>query len=147
MATAALTWRATWHTTSPTSLRRLTHDLDETPAGQAADIARSAVRGRPNPAPDNPASASSMLLLFGDWTEEDQEASYPSLSMAVNNPSSPTRATVPAAELQRLTTRAYEDMIPSVRAWLRRISVCVTVCNDDPKKSILVMNQRTGTYT
>ncbi|KAK3235171.1 hypothetical protein CYMTET_54614 [Cymbomonas tetramitiformis] len=87
-----------------------------------------------------------MLVPFGDWIEEEQEASYPSLSMAVTNPPSPTGATVPTAELQRLTTHAYEDMNPSVTAWFRRSSVCFTVCNDDPKKSIMVMNQRTGKY-
>ncbi|KAK3253491.1 hypothetical protein CYMTET_37259 [Cymbomonas tetramitiformis] len=37
-------------------------------------------------------------------------------------------------------------MKTSVMAWFRRSSICSTVCNDDPRKSILVMNQRTGSY-
>ncbi|KAK3235345.1 hypothetical protein CYMTET_54442 [Cymbomonas tetramitiformis] len=134
------------HQPLPASLRRLTSDLEEAPAAQVADVARVAVRGRPNPAPDTPASAAFMLVPFGEWTEEDQEASYKSLSAAVNNPSGPTTATVAAAELQRLTNRAYEEMMPSAMPWFRRSSVYFTICNDDPKKSILVMNQRTGTY-
>ncbi|KAK3266822.1 hypothetical protein CYMTET_24584 [Cymbomonas tetramitiformis] len=118
--------------------------LEANPTTPVTDIARVVVRGRPHPASDGPEGSSFMLVPFGDWTEEDHEDTYQSLSTAVNAPPGATTATVPTAELQRLTTRAYEEMKTSVMAWFRRSSICFTVCNDDPKKSILVMSQRTG---
>ncbi|KAK3287228.1 hypothetical protein CYMTET_5254 [Cymbomonas tetramitiformis] len=85
------------HQPLPASFRRLVDDLEANPTAQVTDIARVVVRGRPNPASGDPEGSSFMLVPFGDWTEEDQEENYQSLSTAINAPPGATAATVPTA--------------------------------------------------
>ncbi|KAK3250090.1 hypothetical protein CYMTET_40515 [Cymbomonas tetramitiformis] len=130
------------HQPIPASFRRL-------PVGEVSEVANpavaAAVRGRVQPSPEDDAAASLVLMSKEGWIEEDYDDHVASLSV-MTTPAEHRPDQVPGAELQRLTAKAAEDMNPAVVPWFRRESICYTLSNSDPKRSILVMNQKTGLY-
>ncbi|KAK3243142.1 hypothetical protein CYMTET_47199 [Cymbomonas tetramitiformis] len=128
------------HRHIPASFRRMGSPPPPTPAAPAV------VRGREEHIPDQPSAASAMVLMkTNDWMEEDHDNPPQSLSAAMSTTTA-NHQQVPPAELQRLTSKAFEEMSPDMNNWFTRTAVCYTLCNDDPKKSILVMSQRMGQY-
>ncbi|KAK3253550.1 hypothetical protein CYMTET_37205 [Cymbomonas tetramitiformis] len=128
------------HRHIPASFRRVDSAAPPPPAAPVA------VRGRGEDNRDPPTAATAMALMkTSDWVEEDHDAHPQSLSAAMSTTTA-NHLQVPLAELQRLTSKAFEEMSPDMTDWFRRTAVCYTLCNEDPKKSILVMSQRTGQY-
>ncbi|KAK3288584.1 hypothetical protein CYMTET_3949 [Cymbomonas tetramitiformis] len=128
------------HRHIPASFRRTGSTPPPTPAAPVA------VRGREEEIANPPSAAPAMVLMkTNDWLEEDHDNPPQSLSAAMSTTTA-NHQQVPPAELQRLTSKAFEEMSPDMNNWFRRTAVCYTLCNDDPKKSILVMSQRTGQY-
>ncbi|KAK3256986.1 hypothetical protein CYMTET_33909 [Cymbomonas tetramitiformis] len=130
------------HQPIPASFRRV--PLEE-PVGIVDPAVAVAVRGRVQPSCEEDAAASLVLMSKDGWVEEDYDDHVASLSV-MTSPATHCSDQVPGAELQRLTAKAAEDMNPTVIPWFRKESICYTLCNDNPKKSILVMNQKTGHY-
>ncbi|KAK3245252.1 hypothetical protein CYMTET_45168 [Cymbomonas tetramitiformis] len=123
----------------PASFRRVDSVAPPPPAAPVA------VRGREEDNRDPPTAATAMVLMkTSDWVEEDHDAHPQSLSAAMSTTTANHQQVFPA-ELQRLTSKAFEEMSPDMTDWFRRTAVCYTLC-EDPKKSILVMSQRTGQY-
>ncbi|KAK3259291.1 hypothetical protein CYMTET_31704 [Cymbomonas tetramitiformis] len=77
-----------------------------------------------------------VLMKTSDWVEEDHGAPPQSLSAAMSTTTA-NHQQVPPAELQRLTSKAFEEMSPGMTDWFRRTAVCYTLCNEDPKKTHL----------
>ncbi|KAK3283607.1 hypothetical protein CYMTET_8695 [Cymbomonas tetramitiformis] len=128
------------HRHIPASFRRTGSTPIPTPAAPVA------VRGREEEIANPPSATPAMVLMkTNDWLEEDHDEPPQSLSAALSTTTA-NHQQVPPAELHRLTSKACEEMSPDMTDWFRRTAVCYTLCNDDPKKSILVMSQRTGQY-
>ncbi|KAK3270942.1 hypothetical protein CYMTET_20683 [Cymbomonas tetramitiformis] len=84
-----------------------------------------------------------------DWLEEDYHGHHPTKLVRRHDPHSAQQPPTGShnTELRRLANKAMQEMHPNMANWFHLKAVCYTLCNDDPpKKSILVMNQRTGHY-
>ncbi|KAK3239960.1 hypothetical protein CYMTET_50150 [Cymbomonas tetramitiformis] len=117
------------HRHIPASFRRVDSTAPPPPAAPVA------VRGREEDNHDPPAAATAMVLMkTSDWVEEDHGAPPQSLSAAMSTTTA-NHQQVPPAELQRLISKAFEEMSPDMRRTGSGAQLCVTHCATKTQKS------------